>query len=210
MLLVVGASLALSAEWLVTNTAGPGAQATVASSPSSSAAAAASTAPSASPSPAAPVLAAKMPHAINGTSLTTESATGATSLGSGPSSRALNAAVIGLGKKSSDLEIAYSYDASGSLALSVLGFRVPGVDPAKLRPLILEAWLSTSSPGVIASSVSLSGTPSTRVSYGDTGPDEYVFVHSDSLFVVETTDRSLAANVVTAITAPSPSPSGGS
>jgi hypothetical protein len=206
VLLVVGAFLALSAELLLTNKPGPAAQVTVAPSASGSAVAAASPTTSASPSPAAPLLEAELPHTVNGTTLTTESATDATSLGSGPNGRALNAAVTSLGKKSSDLEIADAYDASGSLAASILGFRVAAVDPAKLRTVVLEAWLSTNTPGVTTSNISLSGTPSTKVSYGDGGPDEYVFVHGDSVFVVETTDQTLAASVVTAMAASSPSP----
>jgi hypothetical protein len=47
------------------------------------------------------------------------------------------------------------------------------------------------------------------VSYGDSGPNEYAFVRGDSLFVVETADQSLAANVVTATSSPSPAPSAG-
>jgi hypothetical protein len=57
---------------------------------------------------------AEMPHAVNGTTLTTDSTTNATSLGGDPSSRALSAAVTSLGKKPGDLEIAEAYDASGA------------------------------------------------------------------------------------------------
>jgi len=149
-----------------------------------------------------------MPHAVNGTTLTVQSTTNATSLGGDPSSRALNAAVMSLGKKPGDLEIAEAYDASGSLALTILGFRVAGVDPTKLRSVVLEAWLSINTPGVTSSSVSLSGTSSTKVSYGDGGPNDFVFVHADSLFVVVTADQSLAANAVAAMAAISPSPGG--
>jgi hypothetical protein len=217
VLLVLGAALALSVERLVSNTPVPGTQATaapsappsVASSPPASAQAAASTAPSASPSPAAPVLEAEMPHSINGTTLTIQSATNAASLGSDSSSRALGAAMTSLGKKPGDLEIAEAYDASGALALTVLGFRVAGVDATKLRSVVLDAWLSTNTPGVTSSSVSLSGTASTKVDYGDGGPNDFAFVHGDSVFVVVTADQSLAANAVAAMAAISPSPSGG-
>lgn len=217
VLLVLGAALALSVERLVSNTpvpetqasAAPSAPPSVALSPPASAQAAASTAPSASPSPAAPVLEAEMPHSINGTTLTIQSATSAASLGSDSSSRALGAAMTSLGKKPGDLEIAEAYDASGALALTVLGFRVAGVDATKLRSVVLDAWLSTNTPGVTSSSVSLSGTASTKVDYGDGGPNDFVFVHGDSVFVVVTADQSLAANAVAAMAAISPSPSGG-
>lgn len=80
VLLVAGAAVALSAPWIVTNAAAPSA--------------------------AAPVLEAETPHAVTGTSLTVESATDATSLRSAPSNRALDAALIELGKTASDLQIA--------------------------------------------------------------------------------------------------------
>ena len=211
VLFVLGAALALTVERLVPGTPGqaahvspaPSALPQVASSPSASAQAVASIAPTALPSPAAPALEAQMPRTINGTVLTITSATNAASLGGDPSSRALSAAMTSLGKKPGDLEIAEAYDPSGALALTVLGFRVPGVDPVKLRSVVLEAWLSTKTPGVISSSVTLSGTPSTQVSYGDAGPSNYVFVHGDSTFVVVTNDQALAVSAVAAIAAPS-------
>jgi hypothetical protein len=220
-LLVVGGSLAISAERLVESNAGAGTKASaaapsvaapsvaIASSPPGSAAAAASSAPSAAPNPAAPVLEAELPRAVNGTTLTLQSATDAATLGNAPSARALSAAVTSLGRKPSDLEIAAAYDPSGALAASILGFRMPGLDPARLRTAILDAWLSINTPGVTSSSVGLSGTPSTRVSYGDSGPSEYVLVRGDSVFVVETADQTLAAGLVAAMPAASPTPSGG-
>ena len=223
ILVAAGAVAALSVERLVKSAPGTGTNATTApsaasgssASPPASAEALASTAPAtspssaASPSPAAPVLEAEMPRAVNGIPLTTESALNATSLGNAPNGRALSAAVASLGKKAGDLEIADAFDPSGALALSILGFRLPGIDAAKLRSVVLDAWLSVTSPGITSTSVSLSGTPSTRVSYGDGGPDQYVFVHSDSVFIIVTADQSLAASAVAAMAGASPSPSGG-
>jgi hypothetical protein len=140
-----------------------------------------------------------MPRTINGTTLTIQSATNAASLGSDSSSRALSAAMTSLGKKPGDLEIAEAYDPSGALPITVLGFRVAGVDPVKLRAVVLEAWLSTKTPGVTSSSVTLSGTPSIKVSYGDAGPTDYVLVHGDSTFVVVTSDQALAVSAAAAI-----------
>jgi hypothetical protein len=155
------------------------------------------------------VLEAEMPRAVNGVTLTTESALNATSLGNAPNGRALGAAVTNLGKKPGDLEIADAFDQSGSLSLSILGFRLPGIDPATLRSVVLDAWLSVTSPGITSTSVSLSGTPSTKVSYGDGGPDQYVLVHRDSVFIIVTADQALAASAVAAMPGASPSPSGG-
>ncbi len=213
VLVVFGAALALTVERLIPNTPGPTARATAAplspsplvSSPSASAQAAASIAPTALPSPAAPVLEAQMPRTINGTVLTIKSAINAASLGGDPSSRALSAAMSSLGKKPDDLEIAEAYDPAGALALTILAFRVAGIDAAKLRSVVLEAWLSTRTAGVVSSSVTLAGTPSTRVSYGDAGPSDYAFVRGDSVFVVVTADQALAVSAAAAIAAPSSS-----
>ena len=227
VLVALGATLALGIERLLPSASGatvaaagslaPSEAASTlpveASGPSASAQADASSAPSAAPSPAAPILEAQMPHVINGTTLTIQSATSAASLGSDPASRALSSAMGSLGKKPGDLEIAEAYDPAGALALTVLGFRVAGVDPARLKTVVLEAWLATRTPGVVSSSVTLSGTPTTKVSYGDGGPIDFVLIHGDSTFVVVTGDEALALSAVAAIEAPSPagaSPAGAS
>lgn len=215
VLVALGATLALGIERVLPSASGtaavnastpPSAAASTPpgapSSRSASAQAAASSAPSAAPSPAAPILEAEMPHVINGTTLTIQSATNAASLGSDSSTRALGAAIASLGKKPGDLEIAQAYDPAGALAVTVLGFRVAGVDPVKLRTVVLEAWLSTRAPGVTSSSVTLSGAPTTKVIYGDGGPTDFVLVHGDSTFVIVTSDQALAASAAAAITSP--------
>jgi hypothetical protein len=159
-----------------------------------------------SASPASPVLEGLIPAQVNGTTLTTQSGTDATSLSNDPNGRALNAAVLSIGKQPSDLEIAVSYDASSSVDLSIIGFRIAGVNPTALRPLVLATWLTTSAPGVTSTDVNLSGTPAIQVSYGDEGADEYLFVYKDAVFVVETADQSLATDAVVAITGVSASP----
>src|SRR5512142_1449461 len=120
MLLVIGVAVGLSAGEIVklvpaSATSAPSASASASNvalaSPSESSPA--SESPSASPTPPAPVLEREMPRSVNGTTLTVQSATDATSLGRGPMFRALNAGVTKLGKKPSDLEIAEAYDAAG-------------------------------------------------------------------------------------------------
>ncbi len=160
---------------------------------------------------AAAALEALMPKSVNGTALTTQSARGPFSaLISSPGARALDAAVAALGKKPSDLEIAESADSGGALDLSVLGFRVAGIDPAQLLPAVLDGWLSSKSPGVKTATVTLVGTPTTEVSYGS-GSKDYVFVHGDAVLVIETADPAVPAEAVAAITgapAPTAAPSG--
>ncbi len=216
VLLVVGGGLALSLEGVVKGTPGasPSSAAslppTEGASPSSSDAAAASASPEPTPTPAAPVLEAEMPTNVNGTVLTVQSATSATSLGQTPTSRALDASMASLGKKPTDLEVAESYDASGALTLAVLGFRVAGVEAAKLRPLVFNIWLSANEPAVKTSTVTLAGTTVSKITYADSGPSEYLFTRGDSVFVIETDDESLATKVVQAMPTPgaaSPAPS---
>jgi len=158
--------------------------------------------PSVSESPAAPILQAALPTAVNGTPLAAQSALGSSILGADPSSRAPGASVSTLGHKPDDLQVAYAYDESGTLDLTVLGFRIDGVDPQQLEPIILDAWLSSGAAGVKTTSATVSGSEVHEVVYGDEGPTEYVFIRGDSVFVVETTDSSLAAATIAAMPKP--------
>jgi hypothetical protein len=167
--------------------------------------------PDESTTPVSPVLEARMPTSVDGSTLTVQSAVDATSLSGDPGSRALNAAVVNLGKQASDLEIAYAYDESGTLDLAILGFRVDGVAAADLQAAVLTAWLAADTPGVDRSTLTWSGTEVTVVSYGDEAADEYVVSLGDSVFVVETVDAAVAQSAVAALvgggTATSPAPS---
>jgi hypothetical protein len=208
--LVVGAILALGVERLIGATLSPGASDTSAPSDAlASDAVPTDTGPLPSDvpaqSPASPILEGLIPQSVDGTTLTTQSATDATSLTNTPNGRALDAAITKLGKQPADLEIAVGADDSGTIDLSITGFRVAGVDPAKLRTLVLDTWLSASTPGVATSTVNLAGVPTTEVSYGDSGPNEYVLVRGDAVFILETADAKLAADAAKAMSGPAPS-----
>jgi hypothetical protein len=148
------------------------------------------------------VLEARLPATLDGVPLTVESAVDATSLSSGPDGRALNAAVVHLGKLPSDLEIAIGFDESGSLDLTILGFRVDGISAPEIRAAVLSAWLSAGTPGVATTSLEWSGIDVTKVSYGDDGLDEYVITVSDGVFVLETADAALAQSAAAALVNP--------
>ncbi len=215
VLVVIGATVALGSERLAGGLGAPAATPSAAVLATDPAAAEASTAPddsfavddSAPPedsplpsdSPAAPILAAEMPHSVNGTTLTVEADLGSAVLGSDPGSRSFGAAVRTLGATPDKVEIAFAYDEAGSLPLTVLGFRIPGVAPAKVRPLVLTAWLAASAPGVKTTEATVAGVPVTKVTYGDQGAEEYVFDHGDSVFVVESADASLAEAAIRAV-----------
>jgi hypothetical protein len=156
--------------------------------------------------PASAVLQSMIPQTVNGTTLTVRSITDAVNIANDPPGRAIDAAVLSLGKQPTDLEIGYGDDASGTVDLTIIGFRISGISPDKLRPIVLQTWLANQAPGVTTTQVNLSGTPATQVSYGDSGADEYLFVFRDSVFVVETADSVLANQAVVAITGVSASP----
>ncbi|MEA2674009.1 MAG: hypothetical protein QOI92_1201, partial [Chloroflexota bacterium] len=166
-----------------------------------------SDAPGDSVSPASPVLENHIPTSINGVTLSIQSAVDATSLSSGPDGRALDAAVMALGKQGSDLEVAVADDQTTSIDLTIIGFRVDGIAAAEIRKAVLEAWLAAGTSGVTTSTIAMSGTPVTKVSYGDGGADEYVLTIGDSVFVLETTDASLAQSAAAALITPNSSPS---
>ena len=162
-----------------------------------------------SDTPASAVLESLIPKTVNGTALTVRSITDAINIANDPPGRAIDAAVLSLGKQPTDLEIGYGYDASGTVDLTIIGFRIAGISPEVLRPIVLRTWLANEGPGVTTTQVNLAGNPLTQVSYGDSGADEYLFVFKDSVFVVETADSSLATQAVVAITGVSASPAPG-
>jgi hypothetical protein len=162
-----------------------------------------------SDTPASAVLESLIPQTVNGTTLTVRSITDAVNIANEPSGRAIDAAVLSLGKQPADLEIGYGYDASGTVDLTIIGFRISGIGPEVLRPIVLRTWLANEGPGVTTTQVNLAGNPVAQVSYGDSGADEYLFVFKDSVFVVETADSDLATQAVAAITGVSASPAPG-
>ncbi len=159
-----------------------------------------------SDTPASAVLEGLLPTTVNGTTVTVRSATDAKSIASDPSGRALDAAVLAMGKQPTDLEIGVAYDASQSVDLTIIAFRVAGVSADKLQPLVLHTWLANQTAGVTTTKANLSGNAVTHVSYGDSGADEYLFVFHDAVFVVETADQALATAAVAAVTGVSASP----
>jgi hypothetical protein len=206
-LVIVAAAVVLSGPLGGSPAESPGASALPESSASPESSAPPGTSePGPSDSPASAVLEALLPDQLDGTTLTVDSATGATSVDGGPTGRALDAAVVSLGKQPADLEIAIAYDDSGAVDLTILAFRIAGIDAATLERLILQTWIGSTVPGVTTTQIALAGSPVTQVSYGDGGPDEYVFVYRDAVVVIETGEPTLAGDAVGAITAATAAP----
>ena len=165
--------------------------------------------PEESSAPFAPELEALLPTSIGDTTpgasagatlqLTIDSASGADVFGQDPSSRALAARIRSLGKTLDDLQVAQAFDETGAVELAILGFRLPGADPAKLRLAILETFLSASAEGVKTTTVTLGGKEVTKVDYGDESAFEYLYSAGDVVITIETADEALATEVIAAL-----------
>ena len=143
-----------------------------------------------------PDLEAALPHSINGTPFTTQSLTGTDAIGTDPASTALAASIKGFGKTPADFQVAEAYDDSNTIAVTVIGFRLTGVDATKLRQAIIASWLAAAASGVTTAPQTIAGKAVIAVDYGDGGPLDYVYVKGSTVFDVSTGDPGLAASVL--------------
>ena len=194
----MSAALAAPSQPSAVASAGGGTASPVASGPSGTLP---SPSPATSPSPTAvshlvPDLEARLPGIVDGTTLSIDSVTGATALGSDATSQAMAESLAGLGKTSSDLQIARARDPAGERPIRLYAFRVIGIGGADLAELVTNALLSETSAAPVASQVTLGGVQATKLTYSQ-GPSEYLFAVADGVvFNVETTDEDLAATVL--------------
>ena len=147
------------------------------------------------PSAFAPELEAVMPTDIGGTPLTIQSNSATEIFGDDPSSRALGARIRAIGGTLEELEVAQAYDDTGTILASIVGFRLPDADGAKLRAAIVETWLSAGNAGVTQSTVELGGKSLTKIDYGDDGTVEYVYGKDDYVIVIDTSDVAIATEI---------------
>jgi hypothetical protein len=165
--------------------------------------------PEASGSPFAPELEAILPTSIVDSAstasppatipLTVLSASATDVFGQDPSSRALAARIRALGGTLDKLQIAQAYDESGAIDLSIIAFRLPNADLAKLRAAIIDTWLAAGADGVTRTTVTLGGKSLTKVDYGDGSTIEYVFAKADYVVVIDTSDTDVATQVAKAL-----------
>jgi hypothetical protein len=159
-------------------------------------------------SPFAPELEALLPTSITPSSgaspgaspaapvpLTVQSASATDVFGDDPSSRALAARIRALGATLDQLQIAQAYDDTGAIDLSIVAFRLPKADLAKLRAAIIDTWLSAGADGVKSTTVDLGGKSLTKVDYGDGSTIEYVYAKDDYVIVIDTSDVDVATQV---------------
>jgi len=156
----------------------------------------------ASAAPFAPDLEALLPKAIvDNTSaasprpsipLTTQSASATDVFGGDPNARALAARIRALGGTLDKLQIAQAFDESGALDLSIIAFRLPGADLAKLQSAVVDTWLSAGADGVSKTQITLGGKTVTKIDYGDGQTIEYVYAKADHVIVIDTSDLDVA------------------
>jgi hypothetical protein len=145
-----------------------------------------------SASPAAPELEKLLPAKVGSVDLTVDSALGSTVLQSDQGSRAITAALRAAGKSPDALRLAEAYDATQNSDLNMLAVTVDGMDVAKVRQLVLDSWLAASGAGVTQTQVTLGGKEYTKIDLGDEGPLDYVRTENGVVFVITTSDATLA------------------
>jgi len=154
------------------------------------------------PSPAStashdvPDLETLLPHSINGTPFTTQSLNGTTAIGTDASSVAMAASIKSFGKTPVDFQVAQSADDSNTIQVTVLAFRLTGVDATKLRQAIIASWLAAAPSGVTTAPSTVVGKAVITVDYGDGGPLDYLYIKGPTVFDVSTGDPGLAATVL--------------
>ncbi len=125
--------------------------------------------------------------------LTVDSALGSTVLTNDQGSRAITAALRAEGKGPDALRLAEAYDPTQATDLNMLAVKVDGMAVDKVRQLVLDSWLAASGAGVTQSTVTLGGHEFTKVDLGDEGPLDYVTTKDGVVFVITTSDATLAA-----------------
>jgi hypothetical protein len=138
-----------------------------------------------------------LPHTINGTAFTSQSLTGTDAIGTDPASVALAASIKGFGKVPADFQVAQTLDPTGAVAVTVIGFRLAGIDAVRLRQAILASWLVAAGSGLTTAPATVAGKSVIKVDYGDGGPLDYLYIHGTTVLDVSTADPALAATVLT-------------
>ena len=210
---------ALAIIGLIAATAGWTTVAVIAMRPAPTPAAVAETAPSDEPLPSdepstEPAVASHevvdlehlLPAAVNGTSLTHESWTGATILGDDPWSTSITAFITKTGKTAADLQAAQAYDPAAALDLAAGAFRVSGIDGTALRDAIIAAYKSGDYPNLKVTDTKIGGLDVARGDFGDGGIPTYWYVRDGVVFDIESGDATIVAATLMALPAPGASP----
>ncbi len=195
--LAIAAATASNGSGIIAGITTPAPGGTLAPLPSAGAATPApSDGPTSTPSHLVPALEAILPKSVNGTAFTSQSTNGTTAISTDAASVALAASIKGFGKTPADFQVAESYDATGSLDLEILAFRIVGVDGIPARQAIIASWMAAAASGMTTSPTTVGGRSVIAVNYGDGGPIDSIYVHGQDVFDVSTSDPTLAATAL--------------
>lgn len=138
----------------------------------------------------------RLPGSVDGTTMSIDSVTGTTALGTDATSQALIAWLGDRGKTSSDLQIGRARDPTGDRPIRLYAFRVEGVDHPDLATAIVSAFRADATSSPTESQVTFAGRKVTKVTYSQ-GPAEYLIEGAGGVvFDIETTDESLVSKVL--------------
>lgn len=143
-----------------------------------------------------------LPTEVNGTTLSTQSWTGATILADDAWSVAMTTFLTSAGKTAADLQAGQAYDPTGTLELTAGVFRADGVAASDLQAQMIKAWQGDY-PDLKVSQVTLGSREVTKGDFGTGAINSYWFVRDDLVFDVGTSDEKLAEAVIAAIPDPS-------
>ena len=146
----------------------------------------------------APTLEALLPKSLNGTALTSQSVTGDTLLSDDGWSNAFSTFLAGIGKTPTDLLFAQAYDPSGASDLTIGAYQISGVSAADIDKTVLKAWKANDAT-LTTKAATVGGKKVTQGTIPSMSLDGYWYEHGNVVFEVETSDATVAANVLAAL-----------
>jgi hypothetical protein len=144
----------------------------------------------------APDLEALLPDTLGEATLDAESDSGDAVLDAW--TRVMVTFLADAGKASDDLQFAQAWDAESGLDVSIMAFRVKGIAGSALRQAITDGLLA-GSPDLPKSSATVSGKDVTTLTSPEDGWTTYLYDRDDVVFLVGTTDGTLAATVLASL-----------
>jgi hypothetical protein len=147
---------------------------------------------------AAPALEALLPKSLNGTTLTSQSVTGDTLLSDDGWSNAFSTFLASAGKTPTDLLYAEAYDPVGATDLTVYAYQITGVSAADVDKTVLKAWKANET-SFTTKTATVGGKKVTQGTISSMSLDGYWYEHGDVVFEVQTSDATVAANVLAAL-----------
>ncbi len=149
----------------------------------------------------APDLELALPTAVNGVDLQFQSVTGEGLLSDDAWSTVVTTFLTSVGKTAKDLQFAQAADPTQSMDGTFEVYRVPGVDGAKLRDILITAWKGDF-PDLKLTDVTVGGQKMMKGEFDTDTPPSYLYARGEYLYDIWTNDPTIAAAGITALPAP--------